>query len=50
MNVQFIKEAPESLREHLLNVRDTQYDQLKALTKLRNQVFISYKTLFKQIG
>jgi hypothetical protein len=50
MNDQFISNAPESIKGYLLNVRNNNYDQLKILTKLRNQVYISYKTLFKQIG
>jgi hypothetical protein len=36
MNAQFMKDAPENLKGHLMNIRDSQYDQIKALKKLRN--------------
>lgn len=45
----FIEGAPEGLRAILSSIKDNNYDHSKPLTKLRNQLFISYKTLFKHL-
>ena len=45
----FLAHAPSDLRSALLARRDRDYDYLKPLTRLRNQVYISQKTLIKQL-
>lgn len=46
----FLEGAPADIRNRLREWRDVHYDSAKPLTKLRNQAFISYKTLMKQIS
>ena len=45
----FIAAAPEDVRGALLARRDAHYDYLKPLAGLGNQVFISQKSLIRQL-
>lgn len=47
MDDEFVAQAPEDIRSHLLSLRTTSYDYLKPLTRLRNQVYITQKTLLR---
>ena len=44
----FIDGAPGDVRENLRHFY-TLYDEVKPLTRLRNQVYVSYKTLVNQV-